>query len=232
MNPDQQLRLFKPFSQGDASITRQYGGSGLGLVITQRLIHLLDGELVFESEPGRGSIFRVRLPIPAPDEVTLVEPKVATDQTNQSIAKPQRHLDCRVLIIDDRRDVRYISQHFLERAGARVTTAEDGEQGIALSLQAIESGEPFDVILMDMQMPKMDGLEATRRLRDQGVGIPIIALTADAMKGDRERFLRGGCDDHLPKPISHVALIEMVGHYCQDVSPAELNELRAKIAKS
>jgi PAS domain S-box-containing protein len=229
MNPTQCSRLFQPFSQGDSTVSRQYGGSGLGLAISQRLVHLLQGELTFESQPGKGSVFYVRLLLPTDNDMTLVESMPAPGPSARPAAQPgARKLDCRILVVDDRRDVRYISQHFLERAGARVSTAEDGEQGIAIALDACLREEPFSVILMDMQMPRMDGLEATRRLRQKGIETPIIALTADAMKGDRERFIQGGCDDYLSKPIDQSALIQMISYYCHELTAADISQRRAQ----
>ena len=224
---EQLTRLFKPFSQGDTSVTRKFGGSGLGLAISDRLVNMLGGTIAVQSAVGSGSTFSVRLPIDADEAATRVRP-VLDDHTEdtQNVTRPPRQLSCRVLVVDDRRDVRHISQHFLEKAGAIVVMAEDGRQGIDVALASRQSGEPFDLIVMDMQMPKVDGLQATAELRSAGVNWPIIALTADAMMGDRERCLDGGCDDYLSKPIDHAELIEMVGWYTQDITPDQLIQRR------
>jgi CheY-like chemotaxis protein len=140
------------------------------------------------------------------------------------VTKREDIIDCRILVVDDRRDVRHFSQHFLEKAGTRVSTAEDGQQGIDTALSARESGEPFDLIVMDMQMPVVDGLNAVAELRSAGIEVPIIALTADAMKGDRDKCLNGGCDDYLSKPIDQSKRIFMVAKYTQVIT---LNELRS-----
>ncbi|MCM2369669.1 PAS domain-containing hybrid sensor histidine kinase/response regulator [Aporhodopirellula aestuarii] len=227
MTREQQERLFKPFSQGDSSVTRQYGGSGLGLAISQRLVQMMDGEMDLKSEPAKGSTFFVRLPLASFDDIQLVKPSLVVRQ-GEPDAPPMTtpKLSCRVLIVDDRRDVRHISQHFLEKAGAIVATAEDGQQGIDATLAARESGQPFDLIVMDMQMPNVDGLDATAQLRSAGIQSPIIALTADAMKGDRDRCLNGGCDDYLSKPIDHMQLVGMVANYTQQIPLEDLIELR------
>ncbi|MEZ6087732.1 MAG: ATP-binding protein [Pirellulaceae bacterium] len=232
MSEEQRQRLFKPFSQGDSSVTRQYGGSGLGLAISRRLVEMLHGEMDLESQLGDGSTFFVRLPIGSIDNVKLIDAEAAYERhEEQAEPTPPRALSCRVLVVDDRRDVRHISQHFLEKAGATVATAEDGRQCIDIVLAARDSGDPFDLILMDMQMPNMDGLHATAELRSAGIQRPIIALTADAMKGDRDKCLSGGCDDYLSKPIDHAALIEMVGKYTQDLSLESLKQQRARRAQ-
>ncbi len=231
ISEEQQARLFKPFSQGDTSVTRRYGGSGLGLAISERLTKLLGGQLTAESELGIGSTFRVNLPVAIVDATELIQPILSEDLPEQQVVSTEtRQLACRVLVVDDRRDVRHISQHFLEKAGATVSTAENGEQAVQAALHARNSGEPFDLIVMDMQMPKVDGLQATAQLRSAGIEWPIIALTADAMKGDRERCLSGGCDDYLSKPIDHSALVEMVGHYSHDVTLDGLRILRLERA--
>ncbi|WP_246112952.1 hybrid sensor histidine kinase/response regulator [Allorhodopirellula solitaria] len=224
---EQQQRLFQPFTQGDSSVTRSYGGSGLGLAISQRLVHMLDGEVSMTSQPGSGSTFTVNLPVSEREDVKLVAPDLVSLTGEQDDAPDQdRTLSCNVLVVDDRRDVRHISQHFLEKAGATVDTAEDGRQGVEATIAAREAGTPFDLIVMDMQMPNVDGMQATAQLRSAGIQGPIIALTADAMKGDRERCLAGGCDDYLSKPIDHAHLVAMVAHYTQDVTTTDLQQSR------
>jgi CheY-like chemotaxis protein len=130
--------------------------------------------------------------------------------------KHRRHaprLDCLALVVDDRRDIRFLSQHFLEQAGARVKTAQNGLEAIEMIVEAQNDGEPFDVIVLDMQMPEMDGYEAAARLRSMGIQTPIIALTAGAMKGDREDCLKAGCDEYLSKPIDGRSLVEIVSRF-------------------
>jgi CheY-like chemotaxis protein/anti-sigma regulatory factor (Ser/Thr protein kinase) len=231
MSDEQQRRLFKPFSQGDASVTREYGGSGLGLAISQRLVSMLGGRLTAESELGKGSTFRVLLPVEATSGVAIVQLKLDENfSEHDDVVTEPRRLHGRVLVVDDRRDVRHISQHFLEKAGATVATAEDGQQGFDAAIAARNAAAPFDLILMDMQMPNVDGLQAAAELRSAGIECPIIALTADAMKSDRERCLNGGCDDYLAKPIDQAKLIEMVGRYTLEFSIDELRTRRQERA--
>ncbi len=231
MSEEQIERLFQPFSQADSSVTRQYGGSGLGLAISQRLVQMLGGVIDLESKLGKGSTFVVRLPIDSIEEIELIEPDlvVRSDEPESLLAETPK-LNCRVLVVDDRRDVRHISQHFLEKAGATVATAENGQEGMDAALAALYASEPYDLIVMDMQMPIVDGLHATAQLRSADIEWPIIALTADAMKGDRERCLNGGCDDYLSKPIDHAKLVRMVARYTQEVTIDELRQRRRERA--
>jgi signal transduction histidine kinase/FixJ family two-component response regulator len=233
MSDTQRERLFKPFSQGDSSVTRSYGGSGLGLAISNRLAAMLGGEISLESEPGVGSTFTLTFPFEPIDDSQLVQPDltIRIRDVAELNAKPPK-LDCRVLVVDDRRDVRHISQHFLEKAGATVSTAEDGQQGIDTALAARDAGEPFDLVVMDMQMPNVDGLQAVAGLRSAGIEWPIIALTADAMKGDRDKCLNGGCDDYLSKPIDQAKLIGIAAKYTQSISLNELRRSRTERAQA
>ncbi|MEZ6152662.1 MAG: CHASE3 domain-containing protein [Pirellulaceae bacterium] len=227
MSDEQQQRLFKPFSQGDSSVTRSYGGSGLGLAISLRLAGMLGGDISMSSRLGEGSTFTVTLPIGTDNSIPLVQPDlIASAREHEPMESTTRTLACRVLVVDDRRDVRHISQHFLEKAGAKVVTAEDGRFAIDVALAAHEAGQPFDLVVMDMQMPNLDGLQATAQLRSAGIQWPIIALTADAMKGDRQRCLDGGCDDYLSKPIDHDKLVGMAARYTQDITQQELQQQR------
>ncbi|MCD0460544.1 ATP-binding protein [Roseiconus lacunae] len=231
MTDEQIERLFKPFSQGDTSVRRKFGGSGLGLAISHRLVDMMQGELDLESEIGAGSTFYVRLPLEAEDELELIRPSLIV-RTEPEVIAPKKlpPLSAKILVVDDRRDIRHISQHFLEKAGADVTTAEDGGEAIRIVGDAVGRGEAFDLIVMDMQMPNVDGLEATAQLRSMGVEWPIIALTADAMKGDRQRCLNGGCDDYLSKPIDHAKLVAMAVRYTQEITPHDLRTRRLERA--
>ncbi len=232
ISQEQQKRLFKPFSQGDSSVTRTYGGSGLGLDISNRLTRMLGGSISIESKLGVGSTFTVTIPILSTDDSSLVKPPsfgkldLAVNETHKI-----QHLACRILVVDDRRDIRHISQHFLEKAGAKVTTAENGRQGIDVAIAARDKCEPFDLVVMDIQMPIVDGMEAVAALRLEGIDWPIIALTADAMKGDRDKYLNGGCDDYLSKPIDQGKLVSIAVKYTRDISKKELNRLRTERAK-
>ncbi len=239
-----QDRLFTPFSQGDPSITRSFGGTGLGLAITKRSVEMLGGNISFVSRVGEGTTFTVQLPWSAleddeslatnpltshdePDEVARQADAHSAEQGCQQASAPptsevvSEPLACRVLVVDDRRDIRYLTQHFLESSGATVVTAENGSQAITKVRSSITEKQPFDVILMDMQMPQMDGKSAIKVLRADGVTVPIIALTADAMKGDREKYLEIGCNDYLAKPIDHQQLIRMVATHAQSLTQTD-----------
>ena len=185
--------VFEAFAQADASSTRRYQGTGLGLSIVRRLIHLMDGSLAMESEPGRGTTFTVALPL-------AVQPRdEGAARAPEAAAAPPRPL--RILLAEDDRVNQMAARRALELAGHTVATAGNGQEVLHLL-----AAEDYDCILMDVQMPVMDGLEATRTIRGAGnlgskSAIPIIALTAHAMKGDRERFLDAGMDGYLAKPV-------------------------------
>ena len=208
IDPARQTELFKPFIQGDSSVTRKYGGSGLGLAISQRLAKRLGGQIDVQSEPGKGS--RFTLEIDAGDlskQTSIPSVRQSTDASDGQVDLPLIELDCQILVVDDRRDIRFLSKRLLSKAGARVTEAEDGIEAIE-TVEAASEG--FDLILLDMQMPRLDGYQTAQRLREIGFEKPIIALTADAMQGDMRRCLQCGCDDYLSKPIDARRLLTMV----------------------
>ncbi len=216
LTKEQCERLFQPFTQADTTTTRDYGGTGLGLVICRRLAHLLGGDVtIARSEPGKGSTFRVTVATGPLDDAKLITPnievsKVADErqQGQASAARPPIH--CRILLAEDYMENQRLISLILNKAGADVTAADDGKIAYEKALEAQNRGEPFDVILMDMQMPVMDGYEATRRLRDEGYKGPIIAMTAHAMLGDKEKCLRCGCNGYLSKPICRKELLDAV----------------------
>lgn len=221
MSPEQQARLFAPFSQGDDSMARHFGGTGLGLAISRSLAQLLGGQLWCESEPGKGSIFHVTVETGVLEGVSLV-----TDQSeavsSQSLAKPEQvDLNCRILLLEDGPDNQRLISFILRKAGATVEIAENGQIGLDRALEAQASGEPFDVILSDMQMPVMDGYTATRKLREQGYTRPIIALTANAMTDDALKCVDAGCDDFASKPINRQKLLELVDRYARRAAESE-----------
>jgi two-component system CheB/CheR fusion protein len=225
MSQEQQDRLFQPFTQADTSVTRRFGGSGLGLAICRRLTEMLGGEISFHSRLHQGSTFTFSIDTGPLEGVPLATPNKALELSAED-DQETLPLSCLALVVDDRRDIRYLAQHFLEQAGARVKTAQNGREAIDAIQAAQAQGEPFDVVVLDMQMPEMDGYEAASRLRAQGIQTPIIALTAAAMQGDRERCIQAGCDDYTSKPIHGARLVELVARYTQHVTPAELTRRR------
>jgi len=217
MTPQELSGIFEPFTQADVTTTRRFGGSGLGLTISRNLARMMGGDITVQSRPGAGSTFTFSLPIdaalmagpkgPADDRRNRADGGAASESARASEADRdgQGLSGCRILLAEDGPDNRKLLGMHLERAGASVEFAHDGEQALS---RITDSGLPaLDIVLMDMQMPRMDGYTATRRSRRAGVCVPILALTAHAMTGDRERCLRAGCDDHLTKPISKDDLV-------------------------
>ena len=203
---DQHERIFQAFQQLDGSTSRRYGGTGLGLAITRQLLEALGGDIQLQSQPGQGSQFSVRLPVEVLGEREIralqgcIEPLPV--MLGRGAALQGRH----VLLVDD--DVRniYALMALLDDLGLRVTPAADGIEALACY-----GRERFDLILMDMAMPNMDGYTATHLLKQEhGCNIPIIAITAHAMKGDREKCLAAGADDYLAKPVARQELLELL----------------------
>ena len=216
-------RLFQPFTQADSSTTRRYGGSGLGLTISQRLAHLLGGEIHVQSQLERGSTFTLSIRARAAAEGNLVDP--ANALPDEQILDAHQlddcvELTCHTLVVDDRRDVRFLVQYIIEEAGGMVSLAKNGEDALdVIARSSTGDAPPIDLVLMDLQMPRMGGLEATRRLRASGFDRPIVALTANAMKGDRETCLAAGCTDYLTKPIDCQLLLETIARHTGNSSP-------------
>lgn len=204
MSEDQQQGLFQPFSQGDSSVDRQFGGTGLGLAISQRLAQMLNGEIVLESALGEGSTFTLFVDAGAADDVaTIGTSDLSLKSASSQVKKNEKiRLDgFRILVVDDQRDIRYVAQSVIENAGGFVETGENGLEALNSVSLANQNGNPFEVVILDMQMPLMDGYEAARQLRSTGFQKPIIALTAHAMEGDRDACLEAGCTDYLTKPL-------------------------------
>jgi PAS domain S-box-containing protein len=215
-------RIFRPFTQADTTTARQFGGTGLGLTISKRLAELIGGEVCVQSTLGQGTTFTVRVPTGPMDNAHLLdatecESATAPRETKNSLEGRGLPRGCRVLLAEDGPDNQRLIAFVLRKAGAEVTIAENGRQAVDMALASGEENRPcpFDVILMDMQMPVMDGYEATRELRRLGYSGPVIALTAHAMSDDRRKCLDGGCSEYLTKPIDRQLLLQTVAHYTE-----------------
>ena len=186
------------------------------MAISKRLAERLGGDITVKSTPGEGSTFTITVGTGPLDGVKLLdnptEAQVSTDSDKKPTA-PKTKLDCRVLLAEDGPDNQRLIAFLLKKAGAEVTQADNGQIAYDLALAARDEGLPFDVILMDIQMPVMDGYNATAKLREAEYTGPIIALTAHAMATDREKCLNAGCDDYMAKPIDHEKLISLVAEY-------------------
>ena len=196
-----QRQLFRPFTQGDASTTRRYGGTGLGLSICRELVQLMGGEIGVRSAPGQGSRFWADLPLAATEAPRPPSPPPEPD--------PERVRGARVLMVEDNPVNMMISVAQLEQWGAQVGQASDGLQAIDAVKQAAQRGQPYDVVLMDLQMPRMGGHEAARALRQRfsASELPIIALTAAALVSERQQALQAGMNDFVTKPIDPQQLL-------------------------
>jgi signal transduction histidine kinase/ActR/RegA family two-component response regulator len=212
---DQVGRLFESFTQVHGSLTRAHQGAGLGLALSRRLARLLGGDIDVTTKLGAGSRFRLRLPLGRDYGVRMLSVaeamELAAVDPTPAVEPTATRLSGRVLLVEDGIDNQRLIVAMLGRVGLGVDVAPDGERGCALALAARDAGEPYDVVLMDMQMPVLDGYAAVQRLRARDYQGAIIALTANAMAGDRERCLEIGCDDHATKPITREALLRQIG---------------------
>jgi CheY-like chemotaxis protein len=209
-----QARLFQLFGQADASVTRKYGGTGLGLLLSRKLTHALGGDLeLVRSVPGKGSVFRLTIPTGDVSDVAFIDQPDGVPQhprvTSISRKIPQLK-GARILVAEDAPDNAMLMRIYLQTEGAHVDLATDGFEAIKMAEE-----NDYDVILMDLQMPNLGGLEATRRLRAKNYVKPILALTAHALKNETLRSLDAGCNDHLTKPVDRKQLLEIIKDYAQ-----------------
>ncbi|MGB0128505.1 MAG: ATP-binding protein [Rhodocyclaceae bacterium] len=203
MSPDQIERLFAPFEQADGSTTRKFGGTGLGLSIAKRLVELMAGEIRVASQPGQGTLFEVRLPlIVAPDAVPDGPASAPVAPTGPRLA------GLSLLVAEDNEVNQLVVTEFLTEEGAQVTLAGDGQQ--AIDRIVCDGADAFHLVLMDIQMPVMDGYEATRRIREIAPNLPVVGQTAHALAEEREQCLAAGMVDHLAKPLEVEDLVAVV----------------------
>ncbi len=209
--------LFTPFHQADASTTRRFGGTGLGLAICKPLIELLGGKITVQSQLGQGSTFTINLPQEIGPEIPWKTPDQLLRQTETHAAPlnkkrfPPHPLAGRtILLAEDGKDNQRLFSFILTKAGANVTVADNGLIALEAALEQTRKDRPFDLILMDMQMPIMDGYETARNLRNAGYAAPVVALTAHIQPEERTKCLDAGCDDYATKPILRDDLIATV----------------------
>ncbi|WP_166823298.1 ATP-binding protein [Thalassoroseus pseudoceratinae] len=219
MTVEEQQTLYRPFTQANETTTRQFGGTGLGLSVCKRLSEMLGGDIVvLQSEPNEGTTFRFWMNVDsfqidaetsaitsdAPPRVWTLEPS-----TQPSVTATKLEPGCRILLAEDGIDNQRLISFILKKAGADVTMVENGQLAVETAIDAWQTESPFHVILMDMQMPIMDGYEATSCLRSRGYDWPIVALTAHSMISDREKCLAAGCDEFLTKPIDRSRMVQV-----------------------
>jgi signal transduction histidine kinase/CheY-like chemotaxis protein len=204
---DKQAEVFEKFTQADGSISRRFGGTGLGLAITKRLVELQRGHIHLESTPGLGSTFHVRLPF-SEAKVDAVAAVVARETGGTRVA--DRVHQGPILVVEDNLINQKVVMALLEKKGYRVDVAGNGEEALE-KLAKVD----YRLVLMDVQMPVLDGLEATRRIRacSRWKALPIVAMTAHAMNGDRERCLQAGMNAYVAKPVDHKHLLSLVEEY-------------------
>jgi len=208
--PEKQTMIFDSFSQADSATTRKYGGTGLGLAITKRLSELLGGKVSLESQVGKGSIFSLVIPMPTecPEDSSCNKYQIIDDCALSTAETKGTTMSGTVLVAEDNPSNQKLFSILLQKIGVEVTLAQDGREAVDKAI----SGN-FDLVLMDMQMPNMNGYDATRELRRKGCRTPIIAVTANAMTGDQEKCVEAGCDGYLSKPIDRNKLTEIIARY-------------------
>ncbi len=219
MSSEQATNLFQPFVQADTSVTRKHGGTGLGLTICRRLASLMGGEVhLVKTTLGEGSTFTLMLPLHTVEGAQTVEDLDACTAASPAWNATAAHaieLRGRILLAEDGEDNQLLISHHLRKAGAVVVVAEHGRRALELMAVADAEGQPFGLLVSDMQMPEMDGYTLARTLRARNNPIPIVALTAHAMADDRQKCLDAGCNDYASKPIDRGVLIATCARWMQ-----------------
>lgn len=212
MTEEELSRAFNSFEQADGSMTRRFGGTGLGLCIVRELVRLMGGEITIESKAGKGTHVQVTLPLP---ETTV---KVSRATAAQKLADTLILQDRRILIADDNQTNQLVLSEMLLKTGARLTLCADGKEAVDAWEQALQDGKPFDMLLLDITMPVMNGMDALAKIKRmeaaQGLDpVPSIAVTANAIPSQVATYLSGGFDSHLAKPIRQEALLSVIGAF-------------------
>ncbi|MCR9233556.1 MAG: PAS domain S-box protein [bacterium] len=226
MSSTQAEKIFNAFSQADTSVTRQHGGTGLGLVISRKLARLMNGEVsLVWTRQGTGTCFRLLLPIETVDETRYStsrfqdEPEQTEHKTSPApLALPA---GTRILLAEDGPDNQRLISFLLKKKGAEVDVADNGAIALRKFHEAEQAGQPYHLLLTDMQMPEMDGYTLASTLRAEGAKLPIVALTAHAMAEDRQKCLDAGCDDYLSKPVNSKVLAKTLLHWITLQTPTE-----------
>jgi PAS domain S-box-containing protein len=233
MEPQQVERLFAPFAQADTSMSRRFGGTGLGLSISMRLARMLGGNIRVDSRPGVGSTFTLEIAAELYSDTVLLTGDATTASSrslmSRSVAKPTSNLSGRILLAEDVPANQKLISFLLQKNGAEVAVVENGRLAIDQALAAQRAGTPFDLILMDIQMPIMDGYMATSALRDAGYGGRIVALTAHATEDDRYRCLDSGFDGFAVKPIQKEQLLATCREHLGQALPQMADTPAAKL---
>jgi len=219
LSREQSSRLFVPFQQADNSTSRKFGGSGLGLVISRHFAHMMGGDISVASEKGKGSTFTLEI-----DPGNVASARMIREQHDipsfrkprdwsKELAPKEVNIPARILLAEDGPDNQRLIAYLLRKVGADVTIVGNGRLAFETALEAWRAGRGFDIVLIDMQMPEMDGYEATGSLRKAGYDLPILALTAHALMGEREKCIKAGCDDFLTKPLNKAVMMETIARH-------------------